>query len=212
MWLSSITLAHWRPQNDVERKLSEAQGAIEEKDKKEREKKEKEKKEREQEEEEKKRKRTEAAEELPDDSLTDGESSDDDEVRGPGPSTSTAFPPASVEDWRGREADDLDPQNQLSSISEQSISLVITGDGMGRSWTCSLVCDLIDERMVVKYAAEIKTILQMFIHQQYTGRALVFTYLLGQICKALSMECERFMNQIDKIMGVKVKPTPRPCQ
>jgi len=59
-------------------------------------------------------------------------------------------------------------------------------------------------RLFAGYAEEIKDILQMFIHQQYTGRVLVFLLLLGYLCESLSKECEKFTEELDDIMGMDV--------
>lgn len=196
MWFTGITIAHWRPQNERESDLSRAEANLETK--------EREKREEDREKEKKRKKKQEEAEKKNEEDDDWDSDSDDDDVRGLGPDPSPVpFPPAAVADWRTKGNKNAE-QDSLSTISEQSISLVVTGDGMGRNWTCSLICDLMDEKMVAKFAIEIKDILQLFIHQQYTGRALVFTYLLGQICKMLAMECERFVGQIDQIMGTQV--------
>ncbi len=109
------------------------------------------------------------------------------------------FPPPSVSDKRHpAEA------AQLSTIRELSMSLVFTGDRMGRCWTCSILSEVIDEEAVQGYTKEINDILQMFIHQQYSGRMLSFILLLGYLCESLSKECEKFTAELDKIMGMDV--------
>jgi hypothetical protein len=91
-----------------------------------------------------------------------------------------------------------------ATIRQLSMSLAITGDIMGRYWTCTLVCDLMTEPMVSGYMSEVKELLQMFIHQQYTGRALVFVLLLGYMCECLALECEKFMEQLNRVTGMGV--------
>ncbi|EXJ75798.1 uncharacterized protein A1O5_00305 [Cladophialophora psammophila CBS 110553] len=108
----------------------------------------------------------------------------------------TTFPPKSVSDQRNK------VDNRLSTIRELSISLVISGDRMGRFWICSVISELFDEAEVKEYRNEIKDILQMFIHQQYTGRVLAFLLLLGHMCESLSKECDKFADQMDHIMGM----------
>lgn len=184
MWMTSITLAHWRPQTELEGTISTSEVAIEKNLEKSR--------------------RASLKQEKGGDEEDDWDSSDEEDTeRAPNSMVSEPwpFPPASVKDSR-TEGDPI--RNLISSISEQSISLAITGDGMGRYWTCSLVCDLMDDHMMARCAAGVHAILQNFIHQQYTGRALVFAYLLGEICRKMALECERFMNQIDIIMGTQV--------
>ncbi|KAH7327720.1 hypothetical protein B0I35DRAFT_415566, partial [Stachybotrys elegans] len=194
MWLTSITLAHWRPQSELESKISETEAENLKTEKLEREKLGREKLEKGKEE----AKRANGNEEEEE----DWDSSDEGDTEATGPGEGYPCPPVSVKDLRVKGGSDPE-RHLISSISEQAISLVITGDGMGRYWTCSLVCDLMDDRMMARYAAEAQKILQNFIHQQYTGRALVFIYLLGEICRSLSLECERFMRELDQIMGLQ---------
>ncbi|KAK0627931.1 hypothetical protein B0T14DRAFT_513555 [Immersiella caudata] len=185
MWITSITLTHWRPQTELEGKISLSEVAIEKQLAAER----------------RNLKATRKEEEEED----DWDSSEDEDVEQTPNSMVNEpfqFPPASVKDSR---TEGGSVRNLISSISEQSISLVLTGDGMGRYWTCSLVCDLMDDHMMARCAAGVHAILQNFIQQQYTGRALVFAYLLGEICRKMAIECERFMNQIDRIMGTQRK-------
>lgn len=111
------------------------------------------------------------------------------------------FPPPSVSDKRNPAEEG---QPQLSTIRELSMSVVFTGDRMGRCWTCSILSEVIDEEAVEGYTKEINDILQMFIHQQYTGRILSFLLLLGYLCESMSKECEKFTVELDKIMGMDV--------
>lgn len=113
----------------------------------------------------------------------------------------TDFPPQSVSDKRSPAEEG---QHHLLSIREMSMSLVFTGDRMGRTWTCTILCELIDEKAVSGYMLEIMKIQQMFIHQQYTGRNLCFILLLGYMCQSLARECESFAEELDKIMGMEV--------
>ncbi|KAJ9161715.1 hypothetical protein NKR19_g1936 [Coniochaeta hoffmannii] len=121
------------------------------------------------------------------------------------------FPPPSVQLGDSRLAADApwgrnaDPAHRLSTIHELGLSLVISGDQTGRSWTCSIVCELFDEDEVAKYAGEVSHTLQMFIHQQATGRQLAFLLLLGYLCERLAEECECFMQALDGIMRYNPK-------
>jgi hypothetical protein len=126
---------------------------------------------------------------------------DEKEVSAKELTVNTDFPPKSVSDKRNP-ADE--GQRQLSTIRELSISSVFTGDRLGRCWTCSIVSEVIDEEAVASYVVEIADILQMFIHQQYSGRILCFLLLLGHLCESLSKECEKFTDEPDKIMGMDV--------
>jgi len=149
VWISTITLSHWRLQSDYEKALS---------------------------------------------SLEDANDAE--------PGIMTDFPPHSVSDKRSIAEEG---QHHLLSIREMSMSLVFTGDRLGRCWTCSIMCELIDEKAVSNYMLEIMKIQQMFIHQQYTGRSLCFILLLGYLCQSLAIECENFAEQLDKIMGMEVR-------
>ncbi|KAK4445501.1 hypothetical protein QBC34DRAFT_472436 [Podospora aff. communis PSN243] len=87
----------------------------------------------------------------------------------------------------------------VSNIRELPVSLVMTGD-WGRYWTCTVISELVDGSLAQKYAAEARDILQMFVNQQYTGRVLVFLVLLGYLCESLAAECEKFLDELERIM------------
>jgi len=118
------------------------------------------------------------------------------------------FPPDTVSDGRSTNESpwggESDPSHRLSMIHELGLSLVITGDETGRSWTYSIICELFDEKQVASYASEVAHTLQMFIHQQDTGRQLAFLLLLGYVCERLAEECECFMKALDNIMRYDV--------
>jgi len=95
----------------------------------------------------------------------------------------------------------------LSKIRGLTISLVITGDPWGRYWTCSVLNELIDEKDAAKLSREVQDVLQMFIHQQYTARPLVALLLTGYFCEQIAVECENFTEQLDMIMGMDVSST-----
>ena len=115
----------------------------------------------------------------------------------------TDFPPKNVSDKRTLAEEG---HHHLLSINEMSMSLVFTGDRMGRCWTCTIMCELIEESAMSTYIIEIMKIQQMFIHQQYAGRALCLLLLLGYMCQSLAIECESFAEELDKIMGMEVRP------
>jgi hypothetical protein len=184
MWITSITISHWRLQNDHERNIRKIEDEAEDEEKEQRV--------------EARRLRQEA-----DERQAKGKSNESVKAGAVVPLI-TDFPPKSVSDKRNKTLAQDGRKHQLSTIRELSMSLVITGDRMGRCWTCSIISELTDEQELVKYADEIKDIMQMFIHQQYTGRALVFLLLLGYLCESLSKECENFTNELDDIMGMDV--------
>jgi hypothetical protein len=101
------------------------------------------------------------------------------------------FPPPTIIDPRGA--------SQLSQIREVPVSLVMTGD-WERYWTCTVISELIDEPTASKYADEVHNIMQMFIHQHYTGRVLLFLLLPSHLCESLAIECEKFLEELDQIM------------
>jgi len=106
------------------------------------------------------------------------------------------------------EKDDFPPQSvaeeRSGKIHDLRLSLAITGDSRGRSWTCSMVCELFSEAHASDYALEAAETIQMFIHDQDTGRALVFMLLLGYMCEALAGECDKFIKELDRITGRSV--------
>ena len=121
------------------------------------------------------------------------------------------FPPLSVRDDRPGSAFLLWWNiHELNKIHELSLSLAITGDAMGRSWTCSIICELFSEEDMIQYANEASRILQMFIHQQDAARCLVFLMFLGYMCLALAKECDRFMYELDGVMRLDVSLFPPP--
>jgi hypothetical protein len=184
MWITSITISHWRLQNDHDRDIRKIEDEVEDDEKEQ-------------------RAKAQRLRQGADERQTKGEGGESVKAGAAVPLI-TDFPPKSVSDKRNKTLAQDDRKHQLSTIRELSMSLVITGDRMGRCWTCSIVSELIDEQAIVKYTDEIKDILQMFIHQQYTGRVLVFLLLLGYLCESLSKECENFTEELDDIMGMDV--------
>jgi len=102
------------------------------------------------------------------------------------------FPPMSV------------GMGRLATIRTLSLTVTITGDLNGLNWICTIISDLFDEGAVFGYANEAAQILQMFIHQQFTGRTLVFALVLGYLCESLAVECERFCEEVDHITDMDV--------
>ena len=92
----------------------------------------------------------------------------------------------------------------LSRIHELGLSLVITGDERGRSWTCTILCELFSEKDVLWYASDMSYTLQTFIHQQYAGRHLAFLLVLGYMREKPVNECDCFMTELDGIMNLNV--------
>ncbi|KAK0642174.1 hypothetical protein B0T16DRAFT_462179 [Cercophora newfieldiana] len=118
-------------------------------------------------------------------------------------------PPKRKSTQKDAEKDDFPPQSvaeeRRGKIHDLRLPLAITGDSRGRSWTCSMVCELFSEAQASAYALEAAETLQMFIHEQDTGRALVFMLLLGYMCEALAKECDIFITELDRITGRSAK-------
>lgn len=129
-------------------------------------------------------------------SMDKQESVDDGKAVTGKPGAVVEFPPATVID--PRKANESS-EKHVSKIRELSVSLVMTGD-WGRYWTCTVMSELIDETTAWKYAQEVREIMQMFVHQHYTGRVLVFLLLLSYLCEGLAVECENFQDELEKIM------------
>jgi hypothetical protein len=183
-WITSITIKHWRLQDDIESTVRRIERGVDENELR------------------KRQKRRDAKER--DDRNKKGIV---EEIQ-----PESDFPPRSVADSR-KAAEELDGMiRHPSKIHELAMSLAITGDEKGRSWTCSIVCELFDEKAVSGYMAEAARILQMFIHQQHAGRVLVFLLILGHMCEKLAEECDWFMRELDGIMEMNVSLYPFPSQ
>lgn len=89
-------------------------------------------------------------------------------------------------------------------IGETASTLVITGDEMGFSWTCSVVTSILDESVIAQCSQDTTHILETFIHQQYSGRSLVFIMFLGHICEKFARENEHFLHSLDVVMDMDV--------
>ncbi|KAM7194686.1 hypothetical protein V8F20_007878 [Naviculisporaceae sp. PSN 640] len=105
------------------------------------------------------------------------------------------FPPVTVPDARKY-------AKRPYQIRELSVSLCFTGD-WGRYWTCTLVSELVTGSMATRYADETRAIMQMFIHQPYTGRVLVFLLLLSHLVESLAVESEKFLGELELIMEME---------
>jgi len=101
--------------------------------------------------------------------------------------------------WTGEKES---PSNQ--EIGETASTLVITGDDKGFSWNCSVVSSIMDENLIDQCATTATKILQMFKHQQRSGRSLVFFMFLGHICVELAHQNEDFIKILGKAMDMEV--------
>lgn len=57
--------------------------------------------------------------------------------------------------------------------------------------------------LATRHADETLSIMQMFIHQPYTGRVLVFLLLLSHLVESLAVESERFLAELELIMEME---------
>jgi hypothetical protein len=110
-------------------------------------------------------------------------------------------------------------------IGEAASTLVITGDEKGLSWTCSVISSILEEPVIALCAEDSTDVLEMFKHQQYSGRSLVFIMFLGYICESLAQKNEHFLHTLDTVMDMDVgfpdaddsksfcllQPSKKPC-
>jgi len=89
-------------------------------------------------------------------------------------------------------------------IGETASTLVITGDEKGFSWTCSIISSTLEESAMALCTQDSTDILEMFNHQRYSGRSLVFIMFLGHICESLARKNEHFLHTLDTVMDMDV--------
>ncbi|KAH8205701.1 hypothetical protein TruAng_000195 [Truncatella angustata] len=88
-------------------------------------------------------------------------------------------------------------------LEERSSLLVFTGDSLGHLWICSMWSSLVEpDALRAVVAGDIRRVQQIFIHQQSTGRCLVFLILLGHICENLAVEYERILKRLGLVVGL----------
>ncbi|TAQ88865.1 hypothetical protein B7494_g2796 [Chlorociboria aeruginascens] len=92
----------------------------------------------------------------------------------------------------------------VQDIGLTASSLVISGDKNGFGWTFSIISALFDHPTVSNHCKEAASIIGMFIHQQSTGRSLVFLIFLGYICEKLADQSEKFLHDWEHGMGIDV--------
>jgi hypothetical protein len=88
-------------------------------------------------------------------------------------------------------------------IEERCLSLVITGDPFGHSWTCSLWSSITKADRVEHYVNSSLPKLQHFIHQLASGRCVFFIILLGHICETLADKYKQILTELDKIVELE---------
>ncbi|KAL2072990.1 hypothetical protein VTL71DRAFT_10314 [Oculimacula yallundae] len=117
------------------------------------------------------------------------------------------FPPVSIArlgfgSFSRKTAGSLDPTD---IVEERCSSLVITGDPAGHLWICSIWSSLTDAESITSPIHSLPSVLQKFIHQQASGRCLVFLILLGHLCEKLTGEYELILERLDIIVGLGEK-------
>src|SRR5450432_2980520 len=131
MWITSITISHWRLQNDYERDIRKTEDEVEDNEKEQ-------------------RVKAQRPSQKADERQAKGGINGNDKAGAAVPLI-TDFPPKSVSDKRNKASVQDGRKHQLSTIRELAMSLVITGDRMGRCWNCSIVSELTDEQAISKY-------------------------------------------------------------
>jgi hypothetical protein len=89
-------------------------------------------------------------------------------------------------------------------LEERSSSLVITGDANGYNWICTIWSSLTDFKSIKNSIKRLPEILQLFIHQQASGRCIVFLIILEHICEKLASEYSRILEHLDSIVELGV--------
>lgn len=87
-------------------------------------------------------------------------------------------------------------------IEERSSSLVVTGDSQGFFWLCSVWSSLTKHKHLTVPVNSLPAVLQSFIHQQASGRCLVFLILLGHLCERLAKEHEGMLDQLNTVVDL----------
>ena len=111
------------------------------------------------------------------------------------------FPPRSITELlnvrtKDNETVDADGSNEI--IKERASTIVITGDASGFLWICSIWSSLVEGDDTI--VQESQRLLNLFSHQQSTGRDLVFLFLLGLSCEKLSVIYERNLDILERYM------------
>jgi hypothetical protein len=97
------------------------------------------------------------------------------------------------------------PLNDI--VEEHSSSLVITGDSHGYNWISSIWSSLTNCSSISSPINSLPRVLQLFIHQQASGRCLVFIVLLGHLCEKLAREYEIIILRLDTVVELGVLHT-----
>lgn len=113
------------------------------------------------------------------------------------------FPPLSV--LAGRDKKTLKKKGDSRPfIEERCLSLILTGDSFGYSWTCSLWSSISNVQLVESCITLALPKLQHFIHQPASGRCIFFIILLGHICETLANKYKLILSRLDEIVELGV--------
>lgn len=98
---------------------------------------------------------------------------------------------------------------EVSSILEQYIteehssSLMVTGYPSGHGWILSIWSGVTDTESIASVVKDVACgVMDKFIHQQATGRCLVFLVFLGHLCNKLAIEYNKLLTELDGVMGI----------
>jgi hypothetical protein len=122
------------------------------------------------------------------------------------------FPPDSIaalslleaEKGSGKSMSINDKPPKTVEIEERSSSLVVTGDSHGVFWVCTIWSSLTKHKALASHINSLPAILQLFIHQQVSGRCLVFLIILGHLCEKLAEEYENMLDELNKVVDLGV--------
>ena len=106
----------------------------------------------------------------------------------------------------------VDMEDGPYHLEERCSSIVITGDRTGNFWTCSVISSLIKEEYkgnlerhsMENYAARVREITQLFVHQKDVGRRLSFVMLVGILCFDLAREYNKIIEYLESLMQSSV--------
>jgi hypothetical protein len=98
----------------------------------------------------------------------------------------------------------ISPPLSQKKFGQRSSSIAITGEKRGGLWTCLVLSSLIDEDTMTGYIEKLQDTLNIFTHQQSSGRCLAFLILLGHLCRHLHYEYESILDSLTDIVDIGV--------
>jgi hypothetical protein len=98
----------------------------------------------------------------------------------------------------------ISPPLSQKKFGQRSSSIAITGEKRGGLWTCLVLSSLIDEDTMTDYIEKLQGTLNIFTHQQSSGRCLAFLVLLGHLCRHLHYEYENILGSLTEIVDIGV--------